>query len=78
MKYVDLVESIIKPVPLPSSQHLIRRSILPPPKTNIVWTRDLKDPKNVNSAIEYVLHVGEQRDRKLRMLLSVFAQLTDE
>ncbi|KAI5780940.1 Metalloenzyme, LuxS/M16 peptidase-like protein [Geopyxis carbonaria] len=78
LKYVDLVESIIKPQPLPLSQYIIRRSIIPPPNTNIVWTRNLQDPKNVNSTIEYVLHVGEQRDRKLRMLLSVFAQLTDE
>lgn len=51
---------------------------MPPPGSRHVWTRPLKDEKNVNSVIEYSLFIGEQTDRKLRNLLAVFAQLAEE
>lgn len=78
LKYIDLVQNILKPKALASTQFNIRRSLIPPTGSRVVWTRPLRDPKNVNSVIEYTLHVGEQSDRRLRMLLTLFAQLAEE
>ena len=43
-----------------------------------MWTRVLQDPKNVNSVIEYTLFVGEQKEKRLKNLLTVFSQLSEE
>lgn len=75
---MDLVESIIQPKPLPSTLFHTRRAVMPPPGSRAVWSRPLEDEKNVNSVIEYSLFIGEQRDRRLKNLLTVFAQLTEE
>lgn len=78
LKYIDLVESILKPKPLPTNQFNSRRSLIFPDGGNYVWTRVLQDPNNVNSVIEYTLFVGEQTDKKLKNLLTVFSQLGEE
>ncbi|TGZ79465.1 LuxS/MPP-like metallohydrolase [Ascodesmis nigricans] len=78
LKYVDLVQAILEPKPLAPTQFNIRRSLIPPQGSRVVWCRPLRDENNVNSVIEYCLHVGEQRDRRLRMMLTLFAQLAEE
>lgn len=73
-----MAESILKPKALPVTQFTTRRSVLPTRGARNVWVQPLLDEKNVNSVIEYTLFVGEQTDRKLKSLLTVFAQLTEE
>lgn len=43
-----------------------------------IYPRKLKDEKNVNSCIEFSLYIGENTNRKLRVLLILFSQLTEE
>jgi insulysin len=78
LKFANLIESILSPKPLPPSQWNIRRSLITPEGGRYVWTRPLMDPKNVNSVIEYTLFVGEQTDKRLKNLLTLFSQLTEE
>ncbi|KAI9841127.1 MAG: Insulinase (Peptidase M16) [Sclerophora amabilis] len=78
LQLTQLVESILKPRPLPQSQWNIRRSLILPSGSNYIYPRTLKDPANVNHCIEYFLYVGDNADRALRAKLLLFAQTTDE
>jgi len=78
LKYSELIESILQPRSLPVAQFAVRRSLILPPGGKYVYSRSLKDPQNVNSVIEYSLHVGDIEDRKLRVQLMLFSQLTEE
>jgi insulysin len=78
LKFANLMESILTPKPLPPTQWNIRRSLIIPEGGRYVWTRPLLDPKNVNSVIEYTLFIGEQTDKRLKNLLTLFSQLTEE
>jgi len=78
LRYINLVETTLKPRVLPPTQHGIRRSLIIPEGARYVWDRPLEDPKNVNSVIEYALYVGEQSDRRLKNLLALFSQITEE
>lgn len=77
-KIADLVETTLNFRALPRSQWPLKRNIIIPPGGNYTFEHTLKDPANVNQAIEYYLHVGPQQDIHLRGLLQVFAQMTDE
>ncbi|KAI9852489.1 MAG: Insulinase (Peptidase M16) [Thelocarpon superellum] len=73
-----LVETTLKPRPLPPSQWTIERSLILPPASDFTYQRTLKDPANVNHCIEYFLFIGDCADRALRARLLLFAQTTDE
>jgi insulysin len=77
-KMGDVIESILKPRTLPSSQWQLRRNVVIPSGANYVYLHKLEDPANVNHAIEYMLHVGSMTDYPLRAKLQLFAQMTDE
>ncbi|KAF2816319.1 LuxS/MPP-like metallohydrolase [Mytilinidion resinicola] len=78
LKLTDMVESILKPKKLPSSQWRIRRSLLLPPGCNFVYERDLRDPANVNHCIEYMLYIGDPLNRQRKAKLLLMAQMADE
>ena len=78
LKMTDLIESTLKPRPLPPSQWQLRRNVILPPGSNYIYRRILKDPANVNHAIEYYLFVGDNTDKKLRAMLQLFGQITEE
>ncbi|KAI9676006.1 MAG: Insulinase (Peptidase M16) [Caeruleum heppii] len=78
LNLANLIESTIRPRPLPESQWSIRRSLIYPPGASFSHVRTLKDPANVNHCLEYVLYVGDSADRSLRAKLQLFAQMTEE
>jgi insulysin len=78
LKVADLVESTLKPRPLPHSLWNLRRNLILPPGSTYVFQHTLADPANVNHAIEYYLQIGSSTDRKLRAMLGLFSQMTSE
>lgn len=74
----SLVESRLRPRLTLYSQLPVRRSLILPPGSNFVYSRQLKDPLNVNSCIAYGLYIGDKADRSLRARLLLFAQMTEE
>ncbi|KAJ4510032.1 metalloprotease [Exophiala dermatitidis] len=77
-KIASLVESILKPRPLPPALWEVRRNLIIPQGSNFVYKQKLSDPANINNAIEYYLDVGHVMDIPLRAKLQLFAQMTDE
>lgn len=78
LRLTNLVESTLKPRPLPQVQWPVRRSLIFPPGASYVYNKTLKDPKNVNHCIEYLLYVGERSDRVLRSKVLLLDQMTHE
>lgn len=78
LKMTDCIEKNLQHRALPKSQWLVRRNIVLPPGSNYVYERQLKDPANINHAIEYYLLIGMVPDDALRAKLLLFAQMTDE
>jgi insulysin len=78
LKIVDLVESTLKPRPLRTNQWKVRRSLSYPRGTNYIYRHTLKDPANVNHAVESFFPVGDSSDRSLRAKLLLMAQILDE
>ena len=77
-KVADLVEETLHPRPLPKSQWPLKRNVIVPSGSNYIYKHSLKDPANVNHAIEYYLQVGAVQDKTKRALLLLFSQMTDE
>ncbi|KAK6356726.1 hypothetical protein TWF718_001068 [Orbilia javanica] len=78
LKMTDLITGILKPQPLPTSQWFVRRCVLLSPGTELVYERDLRDPNNVNNAVEYMLHLGTIEDRQMKGRLLLWAQMSQE
>lgn len=78
LKLSDLIESLLKPRPLPQTQWPIARSLVFPPGCNYVYHKTLKDPANVNHCIEYLLYVGDKAIRPLRAKTLLLDQMTHE
>lgn len=78
LRMTDSVEKILQGRPLPPSQWYLRRNMILPPGSNIVYPRTLKDPANVNHCIEYYLYIGIFSDATLRSMLQLFSQMSDE
>ncbi|KAF7511556.1 hypothetical protein GJ744_004144 [Endocarpon pusillum] len=78
LKMANLVESILKPRPLPQSLWHLRRDMVLPSGSNYTYRRSLVDPGNVNHTIEYSLLIGDRTDRKLKVKAQLFAQMLHE
>jgi insulysin len=78
LKLSDLIESLLKPRPLPQTQLPIARSLVFPPGSNFVYHKTLKDPKNVNHCIQYSLYIGDESIRPLRAKTLLLDQMTHE
>ena len=78
LRITNLIESTLKPRPLPQSQWQVRRNLIPLEGSDYTYRRQLGDPANVNHCIEYYLYVGSLGDMALKAKLLLLAQLTDE
>ena len=78
LRMTQLVESILKPRPLPQSQWQVRRDLVLPEGSDYTYQRNLGDPANVNHCIEYYVFVGSAADRVLRAKLLLLGQMTEE
>lgn len=78
LRLTDLIETTLKPRVLPKAQWPILRSLVYPPGSNYSFEKMLKDPQNVNHAIEYLLYVGDKADRGIRAKTLLLDQITQE
>ncbi|KHN95135.1 a-pheromone processing metallopeptidase Ste23 [Metarhizium album ARSEF 1941] len=78
VELTDMVESTLRPRPLPRSQWPIIRSLILPRGSNYVYRRDLKNPQDVNHCVETWFYVGEQGDRQLRGKTLLIEQMMRE
>lgn len=78
LKLSDLIESLLKPRPLPQTQWPIARQLIFPPGSNFVFQKTLKDPANVNHCIEYLLYIGDKSIRPVRAKTLLLDQMTHE
>jgi insulysin len=78
LKLTDMIESTLKPRVLPQAQWKIRRGLVLPPGSNYIWKKQLKDPANVNHAIQYYLHVGSRGDYDVRAKVLLLDQIVHE
>ncbi|KAI9321267.1 Metalloenzyme, LuxS/M16 peptidase-like protein [Dichotomocladium elegans] len=75
---LTLVENILQPRELLPSQLIGHRSLILPQGTKWVYQRQVEDPNNVNSGIEYLIQVGNVTQTALRARLSLLAQIAQE
>lgn len=68
----------LKPKELLPSQLNGHHSLVLPEGTKWVYKRDVEDPNNVNSGIEYLIQVGNVTQTALRAKLSLLAQIAQE
>ncbi|KAI7895156.1 Metalloenzyme, LuxS/M16 peptidase-like protein [Mucor mucedo] len=68
----------LKPKELLPSQLNGHHSLVLPKGTKWVYKRDVEDPNNVNSGIEYLIQVGNVTQTDLRARLSLLAQIAQE
>ncbi|KAI0105424.1 peptidase M16 inactive domain-containing protein [Nemania sp. FL0031] len=78
LKLMDMVESILKPCPLPKEEWPITRSLIFPPGSNYLYKKTLEDPENINHCIEYYLHIGNRGDRSIRAKTQLLDQILHE
>ncbi|RYP69252.1 hypothetical protein DL771_006220 [Monosporascus sp. 5C6A] len=78
LKLTDMIETILKPRPLPKEEWPIMRSLILPPGSNFLYKKTLKDPANVNHCIEYYLYIGNKGDRKVRAKTQLLDQIIHE
>lgn len=78
LNITNLVESTLKPSPLPASQWPTRRALDLPKGSDFKYERTLKNADNVNHCVEYIVFIGNNLDRPLRAKLLLLAQMADE
>ncbi|CAG8531276.1 2424_t:CDS:10 [Paraglomus occultum] len=78
LRVTNLVEDILLPKPLITSQLIRHRSLLLPENEHLVYRRQVFDKKNVNSAVDYYLEVGHVLDKWTRVRLSLLAHIARE
>ncbi|KAF9354795.1 Insulinase (Peptidase M16) [Mortierella sp. NVP85] len=88
LKMGEMVEQILQPRPLVPSEIVSLRSLIVPEGCRAVYQRNVVDPKNVNSAVDYYLQVGApvmtsstittEAFRTQRALTQIMAQIIQE
>ncbi|KAG0145837.1 hypothetical protein CROQUDRAFT_45305 [Cronartium quercuum f. sp. fusiforme G11] len=74
----DLPRKIFNLKPVPANELRKLYSLTVPPATNLVYERDLINPSNMNSAVNYFIDLGDLADHSTRTKLSLLAQLIHE
>jgi insulysin len=69
---------ILNPKELSPDQRVTQHSLILPTGSKYVYRRNVEDPKNVNSGIEYLIQVGNVTQTALRARLSLLAQIAQE
>ncbi|CAK7263695.1 hypothetical protein SEPCBS119000_000613 [Sporothrix epigloea] len=78
LKLTDMIESTLRPRPLPRAQWPVNREIVFPQGCSYVFEKQLEDKENVNHALEYILFTGDRGDRAIRAKTLLLDQLTQE
>ncbi|KAI1319788.1 Insulinase (Peptidase M16) [Mortierella claussenii] len=74
----DIVEQGLAPEPLVPSELLLMRSILIPEGCWAVHQRDVADPSNLNSGVEYYIQASTTLDRTDQALVQIMGQIIKE
>ncbi|OBZ83270.1 Insulin-degrading enzyme [Choanephora cucurbitarum] len=77
-KMLENVLETLKPKSLSPSQLTSHHSLVLPKGSRWVHRRQVEDPNNVNSGIEYLIQVGNVTQTDLRAKLSLLAQIAQE
>lgn len=72
------VETILQPRPLQPSQFAGERSLMLPAGKKYVYQLPVRDPEDVNSAINYNTHICDVKNIPLRNRLALVAQIAQE
>jgi len=78
IKILQMIEEILRPKALIPSLLIGHRTFMIPPGKRFIYQRDVSDPNNINSAIEYYIQVGDLIDKELRTKLTLLAQIANE
>ncbi|ORX37612.1 Metalloenzyme, LuxS/M16 peptidase-like protein [Kockovaella imperatae] len=74
----DMLERVLHPRALAEGEKHSVRSLTYPPASEHIWSIDLSNSAESNSAITYSLYVGDRSDAALRAHLALFAQIASE
>ncbi|CAG8435673.1 5819_t:CDS:10 [Scutellospora calospora] len=76
---IKILEDILKPSEeILKSQLIGNRSVCIPDGKKFVYSMDVPDEKEINSAIEYYVQIGDKMDRELRAKLALLGQISEE
>ncbi|RPA87280.1 hypothetical protein BJ508DRAFT_97930 [Ascobolus immersus RN42] len=76
--FIQPYSQIFESRPPPFTEFIGKRSVIIPEGSHYIYPRVLKDPKNINNCIEYLLFVGRGWEKRSRALLNLFIQVTEE
>ncbi|CAG8454105.1 2994_t:CDS:10, partial [Diversispora eburnea] len=74
---IEIIENILESKELSSSQLIDNRSLLLK-EGKYAYFKEVKDEKEINSAIDYYIQIGDIMDKNLRAKLSLIGQIADE
>ncbi|KAJ3416993.1 hypothetical protein HDV05_007475 [Chytridiales sp. JEL 0842] len=79
LELVNLIESILVPEPVPYHfRHRSVRTHVIPQGKRYIQLRNVVNPNEPNSAIEYNIQIGDAKDDPIRVLTLLFAQIAKE
>jgi len=78
LRIADIVQSTLKPLPLPPQQWESDRCLILPTGGDFLYQKTLANPDNINHCIEYVVHMGDAQDRRRRAKLLLLGQMMEE
>lgn len=78
LRITNLVESTLRPRPLPVEQWPTRRCIMLPEGSDYRYERVLKNADNINHCLEYTVFTGDAQDLRIRAKTLLLAQMGDE
>ncbi|KAG0316487.1 Insulinase (Peptidase M16), partial [Dissophora globulifera] len=73
-----IVEEVLSPKALVPSELLSQRSHLLPEQCKAVYRREVPDPNNVNSGVEYYLQIEDATSKESRARIQLMAQIINE
>ncbi|KAF9206076.1 Insulinase (Peptidase M16) [Haplosporangium sp. Z 27] len=73
-----IIEEGLSPKPLVPSELLSQRSHLLPDSCKAVYKREVPDPNNVNSGVEYYLQIEDATGKESRARIQILAQIINE
>ncbi|RHZ80650.1 hypothetical protein Glove_134g40 [Diversispora epigaea] len=74
---IEIIENILGSKELSSSQLIDSRSLLLK-EGKYVYFKEVKDEKEINSAIDYYIQIGDIMDKNLRAKLALIGQIVEE
>ncbi|GJJ71266.1 insulysin [Entomortierella parvispora] len=78
LKAGEIIEEGLSPKALVPSELLSQRSHLLPEQCKAVYKRDVSDPDNVNSGLEYYLQIEDATSKQSRARIQIMAQIINE